>query len=238
MGVKSGFIRMVAVTAIAVGSAIVTPGFAGAAPSQARETLIGIASITGAPTGWLPSNFYLQLCPAAERFSMSCTGQRSGSPNQSNGSFNVEVPASAWKVGMYYYTANGQIILNKGLHVKAEPGATIHLNVSMSYVVPAVAGVVHLTGAPSNFGSLAYMGVQACPARVTFAVGCRDGSEAYEDIGPGSSYLIDLAPGSWNVAAYYRDDNNLKTFSGAPVTFRAKHDSTREIAVTIVYQGT
>jgi hypothetical protein len=108
----------------------------------------------------------------------------------------------------------------------------------MSYVVPAVSGTVHLTGAPSNFASLAYMGVQACPASRTFRVGCRGGAEAYEDVNPGSSYLIDLSTGSWRIAAYYRDDNNSMSFGGVPVRCEATHGSTRHVDVTIAFQGT
>jgi hypothetical protein len=138
---------------------------------------------------------------------------------------------------MYYYTANGQVILSKGRAVPPRPGATIHHDVTMSYVVPAVTGTVHLTGSPSNFNSLAYMGVQACPARETFSVGCRAGEEAYENVGPGTSYVIDLPGGAWTVAAYYRNFGNTKVFSGTPVKFTATKGSTRVINVTIAYQG-
>jgi hypothetical protein len=105
-------------------------------------------------------------------------------------------------------------------------------------VVPAVDGTVRLTGAPGNFGSLAYMGVQACPARIPFGVGCKGGNEAYEDVGPGSRYLIDLHRGTWKVAAYYWADNNSKNFTGKPRSFTASSNSTRLVNVTMPYQGT
>ena len=237
MGVKTGLVSLAAVLALA-GTLGLNSGSAGGATSGATETLVGTAQIAGAPAGWHPSNFYLQLCPAAVKFTMSCRGQGSGSPDQGTGDFQVSVPASAWTVGMYYYTANGQIILSTGVKVSARPGATIHHDITMSYVVPAVSGTVHLTGAPRNFASLAYMGVQACPAGSAFSVGCRGGQEAYEDVNPGSSYLIDLPRGSWRVAAYYRDDNNSTSFSGVPVRFTATHGSTRHVDVTIAFQGT
>jgi hypothetical protein len=213
------------------------PTSAGAATAVTNETVVGTATITGSPAGWTPSNFYLQICPMGEKYSMSCPGALSGSPDQTTGAFSVTVPATAWKFGMYYYTINGQIILSKGSAVTPQPGATIHHNVTMSYVVPAVSGKVHLTGAPKNFNSLAYMGVQACPARIVFSVGCRNGNEAYEDIGPGSPYLIDLRQGAWKVAAYYRNDGNTKVFSGTPVKFTATKGLTRTVNVTIAYQG-
>ena len=213
------------------------PTLASAAATATNETVIGTATITGAPAGWSPSNFYLQICPASEVFSMSCAGQRSGSPNQSTGTFQVTLPATAWKVGMYYYTINGQIIPSKAVVVAPHSGATIHQDITMPYVVPAVAGKVHLTGAPKDFTSLAYMGVQACPARVAFSVGCRNGSEAYEGIGPGSAYLIDLHRGAWTVAAYYRNDGNTKVFSGTRVKFIAVKGFTRTLNVNITYQG-
>ena len=161
----------------------------------------------------------------------------SGNPDQTTGAFSVIVPATAWIVGMYYYTANGQIILGKGTVVMPRPGGTIRHDITMSYVVPAVTGVVRLTGAPRNFNSLAYMGVQACPAKVPFTVGCRGGNEAYENVGPGSSYLIDLPHGAWTVAAYYRDFGNSEVFSGRPVAFASITGATRTINVTIAYQG-
>jgi len=215
---------------------VTAPSPAGAVTAT-DETVVGTATITGAPVGWEPSNFYLEICPTSDVFSMSCAGQRSGSPDQSTGSFTVTLPATSWNVGMYYYTSNGEIILNRAVVVTAHPGATIHQNVTMHYVVPAVAGKVHLTGAPANFGALAYMGVQACPSGASFSVGCRGGQEAYEDVGPGSHYLIDLRRGTWSVAAYYRNFGNTEVFSGAPVTFTAVKGVTRTIKVTIAYQG-
>jgi hypothetical protein len=213
------------------------PTPAGASTAAANETVVGTATITGAPVGWQPSNFYLQICPMGEKYSMSCPGALSGSPDQTTGAFSVTVPATAWTFGMYYYTVNGQIILSKGSAVSPQPDAIIHHNVTMSYLVPAVSGKVHLTGAPKNFNSLAYMGVQACPAKAVFSVGCRKGNEAYESIGPGSPYLIDLPPGTWRVAAYYRNTGNTKVFSGTPVKFTATKGLTRTVNVTIAYQG-
>jgi hypothetical protein len=217
----------------------VTMGWAPAASAStaSREIIVGTARITKTPQGWLPSNFYLQICPAGEKFSMQCSGQRSGSPNQTTGLFSMTLPAKAWKVGMYYYTANGQIIPSRGVAVAAQPGETIHHNVSMAYVVPAVEGTVGLTGAPKNFNSLAYMGVQSCPTDVSFSVGCKDGNEAYEDVGPGSHYLIDIPRGRWNVAADYWAENNSKNFTGKPVAFVVTPGVTKSVNVTMAYQG-
>jgi hypothetical protein len=210
---------------------------AGAAPASTGETISGIATITGAPQGWSPSNFYVVVCPAHVRFTLLCRGQRDPNTNQSTGSFEVNVPARAWDVGVYYYTSNGQTILGGGVAVPAQPGQVITQNVTVAYRVPAVQGKVRLTGAPKNFDSLAYMGVQACPGRVSFRVGCRGGQEAYEDVGPGSAYLIDLAPGSWNVGAYYRNFSNTKVVHGPPVAITAEAGVTRTVNVTIAYQG-
>lgn len=210
---------------------------ADASAAPATETLVGTASISHAPKRWDPSSFYLQICPVHERFSMQCSGQQSGSPDQTTGAFSVTLPAAAWNVGMYYYTANGQIILNKGLVVAARPGATFRKNVSMAYVVPAAEGTVGLTGAPGNFDSLGYMVVQACPARVSFDVGCKGGEEAYESVAPGSHYLIDLHRGVWDIAAYYWADDNSRNFTGTPVPFTARANSTRLVNVSMAYQG-
>jgi hypothetical protein len=210
---------------------------AGAAPVSKGETISGIATITGAPPGWSPSNFYVVLCPDHVKFTLVCRGQRDPDTNQSTGHFTVNVPAKAWDVGVYYYTVNGQMILGGGVAVPAQPGQAVIQNVRVAYRVPAVQGTVQVTGAPKDFGSLAYMGVQACPGRVSFGVGCRGGQEAYEDVGPGSSYLIDLAPGSWSVGAYYINDANTQEFSGTPVAITASAGVTRTVNVVIAYQG-
>ncbi len=230
---------VVSLVGLAVAVAWAAPLTASASPSRssATERVVGTATVTEAPPGWSPSDFYLQICPAGQRFSMECSGQRSGSPDQSTGAFSVTLPAKPWKIGMYYYTINGQIILNRGVVLAGRPGATIRHNIAMAYVVPAVDGTVRLTGAPKNFDSLAYMGVQSCPATVDFSVGCRGGDEAYEDVGPGTPYLIDLPGGRWSVAAYYWVDGNAKNFTGAPVTFVARPGSTQLVNVTMAYQG-
>jgi hypothetical protein len=212
-------------------------GAAGAAPGSKRETISGIATVTGAPAGWAPSDFYVVACPADVPFTLFCPGQRDPNTNQSTGRFHVSVPAEAWDVGVYYYTVDGQQILGRGAAVPARPGQAVVQNVTVAYRVPAVQGKMRLTGAPKDFDSLAYMGVQACPGRVSFRVGCRGGQEAYEDVGPGSTYLIDLAPGSWNVAAYYRNVANTKVFSGTPAALTATAGVTRTVNVTIAYQG-
>ncbi len=177
------------------------------------------------------------MYPAQGQFTLDCQGQRSPNTNQSTGRFSARVPARTWDVGVYYYTLNGQMILGRGVTIPAQPGKAVIQNVTVAYEVPAVQGNVRLRGAPTNFGSLAYMGVQACPSEVSFQVGCRDGQEANEGIGPGSSYLIDLAPGTWRVAAYYNNDSNTKVFTGKPVVFAATAGMTRTVNVEISYQG-
>lgn len=120
---------------------------------------------------------------------------------------------------MYYYTAGGEMIPSKSVTITPQAGKTIKQNVTMAYVVPAVGGSVAITGAPKNFNSIAYMGVQACPGdSAAFRVGCNGGQEDYDDVSPGSHYSIDVAPGIWTVAAYYNSDNNTRTFAGAPLS--------------------
>jgi hypothetical protein len=239
MGLRRGINRATGLTLALTVIVGLTLGVtaAGAAPASNAETISGIATITGAPAGWSPSNFYVVLCPAHVKFTLVCRGQRDPDTNQSTGRFTVNVPAKPWDVGVYYYTVNGQMILGAGVAVPARPGQAVTQNVTVAYRVPAVQGTVRLTGAPKDFDSLAYMGVQACPGRVSFRVGCRGGQEAYEDVGPGSSYLIDLAPGSWNVAAYYLNFANTQNFSGTPVAITAAAGVTRTVNVVIAYQG-
>jgi hypothetical protein len=147
------------------------------------------------------------------------------------------VGARNWTDGCYYYTINGQMTLSNGIQLAAKPGGTITQNLSMPYRTPAVAGSVRITGQPKDFNSQAYMGVQACPASVTFRMGCASGQEAYEGIGPGSSYPIDLGPGKWTVADYYHPFNSWASFSGAPVSFTAVYKKTLKVNVTEAYQG-
>jgi hypothetical protein len=81
------------------------------------------------------------------------------------------------------------------------------------------------------------MGVQACPHGATFRIGCARGQEAYEGIGPGSTYWIDLSPGPWAIAAYYITDNNEYIFAGQPVPLTAIKGTTLKLDVTMRYQG-
>jgi hypothetical protein len=225
------------VVVVATMAAVISLTSSSAAAASSTETVVGAATITGAPSGWQPSNFYTFYCPAAEPFGLHCSHQLSGSPNQTTGRFSTSVPAKAWKLGMYYYTANGQMIPSGAVSVPADPGATIHRNVSMKYVVPAVGGSVAITGAPKNFQSKAYMGVQACPGASTFSVGCRGGQEAYENVYPGATYIIDLSPGHWTVADYYISTNNPHTFAGVPSRFTAISGATVTLNVTMKFQG-
>jgi len=215
--------------------------FYGSVVTQPAETgtVVGTASITNKPRGWTPDNFYLVICPADEAFSLDCNGQPNTSqPDQTSGKFSINLPAAPWKIGMYYYTAGGEMILSKSVTVVPQAGKTITQNITMAYVVPAVDGKVTLTGAPTNFDSIAYMGVQACPGTVgAFSVGCNGGQEDYDDVGPGTDYSIDVTPGTWTVGAYYRNDHNNVSFAGVPVKFTAVAGVTRKINVTIKYQG-
>jgi hypothetical protein len=82
------------------------------------------------------------------------------------------------------------------------------------------------------------MGVQACPSSETFsAVGCQGGQEAYENVFPGSTYSIDLSPGSWDIADYYRTDSNALTYVGVPVQITVVKETTLTVNVTMKYQG-
>jgi hypothetical protein len=216
---------------------VVTLAESVAAAATSTESVVGRATITGVPSGWEPSNFYTFFCPASAPFGLHCRGQLSGSPNHTTGRFSTKVPAKAWKLGMYYYTANGQMMPSGPVSVPAQAGATIHRSVSMKYIVPAATGVVAITGAPKNFDSKAYMGVQACPSKITFSIGCRGGQEAYEDVAPGSTYIIDLSPGGWSLADYYRTNNNLHLFAGVPLHIAATAGTTVTANVNMKYQG-
>jgi hypothetical protein len=227
-----------AVLSVIAGVGMLGAGTGIAAPKATTEMIEGSATITDEPAGWQPSNFYVMLCPDSEPFSVFCAGQDTNvSTNQTTGHYTARAPARAWQVGFYYYTINGQMIPSSGVALPARPGKTIKQNVTMQYVVPAVQGRVRMKGAPQDFNSLAYMGVQACPSTAVFSVGCAGGQEAYEDVGPGLPYLIDLSPGTWEVAGYYMPTNNSKVFSGTPVTLKAEAGTTKTMNVTVHYQG-
>jgi hypothetical protein len=234
IGTTSLRIVLIVVASVVPGLAL---GGSDAVAATSTELVVGTATITGAPKGWEPSNFYTFYCPSSERFGLSCSGQLSGSPNQTTGRFSTKVPAKAWKLGMYYYTANGQMMPSGPVSIPARPGATIHRSVSMKYVVPAADGTVAITGAPKNFDSKAYMGVQACPSSVTFSVGCRGGQEAYENVAPGSSYIIDLSPGGWGIADYYITNDSQHSFAGDSEQITAVVGTTVTANVTMKYQG-
>jgi hypothetical protein len=107
----------------------------------------------------------------------------------------------------------------------------------VAYVTPAAAGIVRLTGAPSDFNSRAYMGVQGCPASGVFKVGCPGGTEAYEGISPGMPYSIDLTPGSWKIGAYYRVRTTQQPFIGRAVAITSVAGHTVQRTLWIAFQG-
>jgi hypothetical protein len=207
---------------------------AGAVGGSPRATITGTAQITGAPTGWQNAGFYVQACRARVSFSDGCKGGETAAPKSSPGSYTLGLNAGSWKVGLYYYTEHGQIINNIPAKITVSSGQKAKMDLAVAYVIPAADGTVHLTGAPKNFNSKAYMGVQGCPAGKT---GCSGGTEAYEDILPGHPYSIDLSPGSWNIYAYYRQDGTNQTFTGKPVAVTATAGQTVHMNLSIAYQG-
>lgn len=198
----------------------------------------GTATITGTPAGWQNSGFYVQACPASEAFSVGCARGAIGSPPASPGHYGVKLkPSGTWHVAAYYYDEYGQIINGVPLPVTVANGETRIKNVTVSYVVPAAEGRVILTGAPNDFGSKAYMGVQACPARRSFRIGCRGGTEAYENIYPGKHYSIDLPPGPWMIGAYYQSSDSSRIVSGHLVEVTSQAGHTLTVDLRIAYRG-
>lgn len=68
-------------------------------------------------------------------------------------------------------------------------------------------------------------------------MGCAGGTEAYEDIGPGEPYSIDLTSGSWKLGAYYRPLTNATVFVGSAVAITARARHTLKVNLSIRYQG-
>ena len=181
------------------------------------------------------ANLFTFFCPASETFSMYCLGQIGGNPNQSTGKYATKVPAKAWKLECTT-TANRRMTPSKAVWMPARPGTTIHANVSMAYVAPAATGKVAITGSP-KLRKRDIHGRPGLPKQCKVHGWLPAGQEAYEDIGPRSTYIIDLAPGRWAITDYYRTDNNLHTFAGTPVKFTAVKGSTFRVNVTMAYQG-
>ena len=207
-----------------------------AKPSSA--TVSGIAKVTGTPSGWYDSGFYVQACPASVTFSDGCVGGAIGSPPASPGRYSVTLkPVGAWKIGAYYYADHGQLINNTPVALTVKAGEAITKTLTVAYVTPAAEGTVTLTGAPKDFLSKAYMGVQACPGSAAFKVGCVGGTEAYEGISPGEPYSIDLTRGEWKLGAYYLPRTNTRPFTGKPVTITAKVGHTLKQNLSMAYQG-
>ncbi len=146
-------------------------------------------------------------------------------------------PVGAWKIGAYYYTDHGQLINNTPALLTVAAGEKATKNLSVAYLTPAAAGTVTLIGAPKDFLSKAYMGVQACPSTSMFKVGCVGGTEAYEGISPGQPYSIDLTRGHWKLGAYYWPKTNTRPFIGTPVTITAKPGQTLKQNLVMTYQG-
>jgi hypothetical protein len=146
----------------------------------------------------------------------------------------VKLDAGTWNLGLYYYTEYGQLIDNTPATITVSSGQRIIHNLTVAYEIPAAAGTVDLKGAPKDFNSKAYMGVQGCPSGATK---CKGGTESYEDIGPGQPYSIDLSPGSWTIYAYYRQYRTNKTFNGKRVTITAVSGQTVQVNLPIAFQG-
>jgi len=215
-------------------SLVGTPVAAARPESASPATVSGTAKIKGAPSGWQNAGFYVQACPSAVPFSDGCRGGRTATPSSAPGPYAVRLAAGSWNLGLYYYTEHGQIINNTSAAIALTSGQQLKHNLAVAYETPAAGGTVHLTGAPKNFNAKAYMGVQGCPAGET---GCTGGTEAYEGIGPGQPYSIDLSPGSWTIYAYYRQDGTNQTFTGKRITITATAGQTVHMDLSIAYQG-
>jgi hypothetical protein len=222
-------------SALPAGLTMPTPS---APPAQVTlTTLAGKTLITGAPKGYSNSSVYVQLCPAGVKYEPACQGQMTASVPV-DGSYSLKVAPGSWNVGMYYWTQYGQLVLGVPTSVDVQAGRTTHQSVEVAYQGPAVSGVVTLTGAPKDFAELGYMGVQACPTSVQFDVGCAGGTEAYESVSPGSNYSLDLAPGSWNIGAYYRPAPGIagSTYTGSPTSV-VTNSEVHHVNVAMAYQG-
>jgi len=218
-------------------SAFAAPTAGASAWAAASATVVGRASITGAPSGWTSVGFRVQLCPATEKFAPDCNHQVVGDPKGLTGQYKVAVTPGSWRIGLYYYTDYGQIVTGASVRIDPTPGTTTtSRNLQMAYVVPAARGTVTVSDKPTDFDSVAYMGVQACPG-ATFAWGCKGSTEAYENIHPGSAYSIDLSAGIWTMAAYYHPDSNTGVFTGSAVTVVAVHGLTAVKDLSLKYQG-
>jgi hypothetical protein len=221
-------------------------------------TVTGTALIVDAPAGWHDTGFYVQACPAPEPFIVACPGGVTGTPSGSHvvdsgqtlfgdsttappggqDSYTVLLATSGrWWIGLYYYTDYGQIIEGAPVTVTARGRGVIHRDLTETYTRPTVAGLVELTGAPADFSRHAYMGVQACPGTGVFGIGCRDGRQDFEGVLPGHAYSIDLPPGQWTVAAYYRPDDNSRLVIGTPVDRTATDGLTATGNLTVGFRG-
>ena len=222
-------------------------------------TATGTALIVGAPAGWHDTGFYVQACPAPEPFIVACPGGATGTPSGSHvvdgghtlfgdstvtafsgtqDSYTVLLATSGrWWIGLYYYTDYGQIVEGAPVSVTTRGRGVIHRDLTETYTRPAVAGLVELTGAPADFARQAYLGVQACPGTGAFGIGCRNGRQDFEGVLPGHAYSIDLPPGQWAVAAYYRPDNNSGLVIGTPVDLITTDGLTATRNLTVGFRG-
>lgn len=235
----AGVTMLVAVAlGVSTGSSVLLAPTAGAsARAAATATVVGRASITNAPSGWTSVGFRVQLCPTTEKFTPGCDHQVMGDPTGTTGQYKVAVTPGSWRIGLYYYTHYGQIVTGGSATIHPTPGTTTtHRNLQMAYVVPAARGTVSVSGKPTDFDSVAYMGVQACPGG-TFSWGCKGSTEAYENIRPGSAYSIDLSAGTWTMAAYYHPDSNNGVFIGSAVSVVAVPGLTAVKDLSVKYQG-
>ena len=230
--VAAAITLVAAVVVVGVG---VPPAGAGIR-TTASGAITGRATVTGTPAGTAIPALIVQMCPASELPTVACDHQVIARPQPPTGKYRAAVAAGTWRIAIYYSTYYGQIVLSQWVVVKVAAGATVDATLTVAYRIPAARGSVTVPGAPGDFTSHAYLGVQACPG-ATFAWDCKGGTEAYENIRPGAGYAINLSPGSWTLAAYYHPDTSTAVYLGQVAKVTSVTGKTVIQNLSVQYQG-
>lgn len=194
-----------------------------AVPYQVLGTATGAIRITGKPGGVAVTSYTVTACPAASGRTfgfLACVSEYSGPGVVSYGAAQVRrlgrnvqrltvhlgsaprgksydlptLTAGQWDLSVQYQTAFGSFYQRSQTPVTIAAGQTTTTKLTVPYQVPttgAVTGRVSVVGAPAYAFQA---GARACSS-APVAGSCTNEVDAF--LGTGSTYQLDLPPGTW-----------------------------------------
>ena len=190
-------------------------------------TVSGTVAVTGAPLGFSPGVLGAGACPYVAPGQPLCAFPQYGLTSSGAG-YTLSLNPGTWILYAFYENALfGGAFLGSPHVVTIESGATVVVNATVPYAVPATLGVsVHVNGMPAGV-TVTSSSVVLCPSNlpydgVTVPLPCvQGGSGTYPPSPtPGSFVLTGLPAGKWTAYPGYCTDFGCVTnpAAGRPVT--------------------